>query len=322
MTRATSNSACPMPFPILTVWSALFAVCGTSACEPTLTPSGFDAQALDIGSGDATGLGGDATATGGASDMNGTWVLVTDWSTCVELGDRTELRNYTISKVEITQESTVLREVREDCSLVNTALVGLVTVVPQVALASGNPMHTTSFISGVGPGQIYLGGPEAQLWGLKFNDPLGEAMPSDANDPRVKDPENDGHPGVTLKVGGMCDLYAVQRAVMVRSGTQLADGSIQGEGGRNIAQVPFGASQGFCATPFATTSNTHHNRWRMLRVDQKGLNLDANSDGKVSCEEILQNSASVALWVEPDGKPPTSWLEPDDTRCALPAVTP
>ena len=271
-----------------------------SACDPAATPSTFGTQVLDASSQDATTLPSDATSTGSYTDMNGTGVLVTDWSTCVEIGDRTELRNYTISKVEVTQEATVLREVREDCSLVNTALLGLVTVVPPAALASANPMQTTSFISGVGPGQIYLGGPEAQLWGLKFSDPLGEAMPSEPSDPRVKDADNDGNPGVTLKVGGVCELYAVQRAVMVRTGVQQADGSIVGEGGRNIAQVPFGASQGFCATAFATTANTKFNRWKMLRVDQQGLNLDANGDGKVSCDEIVQNSASFATWIEPD----------------------
>ncbi len=288
--------------------SCCFAVLGLSgllvvACEPTLTPSGFDAQTFDISTTDTVTLPTDVTAT---ADLSGTWVLVTDWSTCVAIGDEIELRNYELSRIQIVQTGVQLRETREDCSIANTPLLGMTTVVPPAAVASANPMYSTSFVPAQGVGAPYIGGVEVQTWGLKLANPETDAMPADANDPRVVDSDNDGHPGVTLKVGGVCDLYAVQRAIMVRSGSIQADGTISGEAARHVVQVPLGASQGFCAQPFSTVSNQTNNHWQLLRVDRQGLDLDIDGDGTVTCDEIVQNQAVFH---------PT-WVDPDDTRCA------
>ncbi len=285
---------------LLVLIGVVFAV---AACEPTPSPSGFDAQTFEIQASDSILGGNDVTAT--SADLSGTWVLVTDWSTCVTIGEEIELRNYSLSRLEIVQDGVQLRETREDCSVANTPLLGLTTVVPPAAVASANPMFTTAFVPTTGVGAPYTSGLEVQMWGLKFTNPVVEAMPTDASDPRVIDADNDGHPGVTLKVGGVCDLYAVQRAMMVRTGTQGADGNFSGEGSRSVVQVALGASQGFCAQAFTTVSNQTNNHWKLLRVDKQGMNLDQDGDGNVSCAEIVQNQAVF-----------TNWIEPDDTRCA------
>ena len=277
-------------------------VLSLAACEPTPSPSGFDAQTFDVQNADIA-LGNDATAS--ASDLTGTWVLVTDWSTCVAIGDEIELRNYELSRVQIIQDGVQLREVREDCSIANTPLLGLTTVVPQPAIDSANPMNTAAFFPASGTGAPYVSGVEVQTWGLKFANPETDTMPATADDPHVVDSDKDGHPGVTLKVGGVCDLYAAQRAIMVRTGKQEADGSLSGDGIRHVVQVALGASQGFCAQAFSTVSNQTFNHWKMLRVDKKGMNLDQDGDGTVSCAEIVQNQPVF-----------TNWIEPDDTRCA------
>ena len=274
-----------------------------AACDPAVTPSGFDAQTFDVAANDAVVLGGDATTT--SADLTGTWALVTDWSTCVAIGDSIELRNYELSRVEIVQDGVQLREAREDCTVVNTPLLGLVTVIPQPAVDSANPMYSAAFVPAKGPGAPYIGGVEVQTWGLKFANPETDTMPVDAEDTHVVDSDKDGHPGVTLKVGGVCELYAVQRAIMVRTGQMDADGSFSGGGARHVVQLPLGSSQGFCAQAFTTISNQTTNHWRMVRVDKQGMNLDQDGDGKVSCNEIVQNQALY-----------TSWLEPDSARCA------
>ncbi len=278
---------------------------GLAACEPTPMPSGFDAQTFDSVTTDAVAPGSDATATG--ADLSGIWVLVTDWSTCVAIGDEIELRNYELSRVEIVQDGMQLREFRQDCSISNTPILGMTTVVPLVVLQTAGLMKSSAFFPAHGPDAPYTGGVEVQAWGLNFpsGNPETEAMPADANDPRVVDSDGDGHPGVTLKVGGVCDLYAVQRAVMERTGKMNSDGSLSGEATRHVMQVALGASQGFCAQPFATVSNQISNKWKLLRVDKQGMNLDQDGDGDVSCSEIVQNQAVF-----------TDWTPPDDSRCA------
>ena len=287
-------------------WAALAALC-LAACEPALLPSpGFDAQAATDAlvaavDGDALGLGDAATAT---ATLAGTWVLLTDWSTCVLIGDSLELRNYTLSKLEIVQDGFLLRETREDCSLVNTPLLGITTVIPQPALQSGNPMHAVAYVRDVGPGMPYLGGVEVQSWGLQLDDPLGDPLPLSGDDPHVVDSDHDGHPGVSLELPG-CNMYVAQRAVMVRTGKQEASGAISGEGSRTLTQFHISDSGGVCGTQFNSISNQTTNRWRMLRVDSAGLHLDGNGDGKVSCAEIVENQTQFA-----------AWLEPNDARCA------
>lgn len=278
-----------------------------SACEPTPEPSGFDAQTFDQQASDGAQLGSDVTVT--TDDLSGTWVLVTDWSTCVAIGDEIELRNYEISRIEIIQTGVKLHEMRQDCMIANTPILGMTTVVPPVAIASAGTMVSNAFFPAHGNGSPYTSGVEVQTWGLKFNnDPETEAMPVDANDPRVVDADNDGHPGVTLKVGGACDLYAVQRAVMQRTGkfgTDSLGAHISGDATRHVVQVALGASQGFCAQPFATVSNQSSNSWEMRRVDKLGMNLDQDGDGTVSCAEIVANQAIFH----------SEWTPPDDTRC-------
>lgn len=277
------------------------------ACDPPLTPGNFSAQVLDAQTGDSVQNFQEVSQT--TEDLSGTWVLVSDWSTCVTVGDKFELRNYEISRVQIVQEGLALHETREDCSVVNTPLLAQTTVVPPPAVQSANPMKSTAFMPSTLPGMPYTGGVEVQTWGLKFGDPLTESMPVDETDSRIVDSDNDGHPGVTLKVGGICELYAIQRAVMVRTGAMDKNGILSGGGTRNIVQVALGASSGFCATQFTTVSNQTDNHWKMRRVDKQGLNLDANGDGKVTCDEIVQNQAAFL-------QPPTDdWTPPDDKHC-------
>lgn len=287
----------------------LWSVTGLAAlmlcsCEPTPSPSGFDAQTFDIATTDGVSLGSDATAT---TDLSGVWVLVTDWSTCVLVGDGIEVRNYSLSRVEIVQDGMQLREFRQDCSIANTPILGMTTVIPPSTVHAGGVIRSNAFFPGHGPGAPYTGGVELQIWGMNLNPATAqtEAMPNDAEDPRIVDGDGDGRPGVTLKVGGVCDLYVVQRAVMVRTGKLNTDGSLSGDATRSFMQVALGATQGFCAQPFTTFGNQTGNPWKLLRVDQKGMNLDQDGDGDVSCAEIMQNQAIFS-----------SWTEPDDARCA------
>lgn len=47
--------------------------------------------------------------------------------------------------------------------------------------------------------------------GARLADPAGEALPQRADDPRVWDQDDDGHPGVTATVEGIGDMYVVRR---------------------------------------------------------------------------------------------------------------
>jgi hypothetical protein len=57
--------------------------------------------------------------------------------------------------------------------------------------------------------------------GVDLRNPQYETLPEEPDDPRVSDADNDGHPGVTLRIEGIIsgELYVIQRAWDVMRGT-------------------------------------------------------------------------------------------------------
>lgn len=263
------------------------------ACQPTPTPGLFPALSADA-HGDVAQ--GDYSGGPASNSMTGTWAIAADWSNCVDLGYKIESRSYTLTRVDIQQSGYRLLEKREVCSVVTTPLLGLGTVVPPAAVASGNPIFVQSTILGGG----YSGGVEAQVWGVKMQDPLADPMPTQKSDVRLFDADDDGQPGVTLHVGSACDLYVAQRALSSFSGERQPDGAFSGSALRLTEQFVLGATKGFCETPYAISTNNAMNKVRLVRVDKQGLDLDANDDGVVDCDEIGMAQPRIVTWTTPD----------------------
>lgn len=66
--------------------------------------------------------------------------------------------------------------------------------------------------------------------GADLADALREALPVEADDPRVRDPDLDGHPGVTVGVSGFVsgEVYLVQRLIRGLQGTLEPGGEMRG----------------------------------------------------------------------------------------------
>lgn len=273
-----------------------------AACEPLAAHSSFPAQIHDTVSGSDAAVAAAARA-GGA--MTGTWALATDLSSCAELGDRAEVRAHSLTRVAMTQKGNRLIEQREVCRIASTPALGLETVVPPAALAAVNPILLESLALNDGAGgQAYASGVEVQLWGLQMQDPLGDAMPVSADDPRIVDADKDGHPGVTYQLGGICDMYIGQRSIGVVTAVRGKDGVFTGGAVRTNEQLVVGATQGICQTPHVVHSNDKDNHVRLVRVDAQGLALDDDGNGTVTCAEIIANQPKIV-----------TWLDADDARC-------
>jgi hypothetical protein len=102
---------------------------------------------------------------------------------------------------------------------------------------------------GDGPGAVLM--PEqAMVLGATLEDPAGDALPTDSDDPRVTDPDGDGHPGVTVEVEGFVSgqVYLVQRLVRGLRGRVAGDGRITGNVIGTSDQVVIGASNAILKT--------------------------------------------------------------------------
>lgn len=273
-----------------------------AACTPEPTAALFPAQVVDVATAD---VGPGDTAAPPAGALTGTWALATDWSSCAELGDLTEVRARSLIRVQLTQTGNHLHEVRELCWVGSTPALGLETVVPQAALDAVNPLTLDSVLLDDGAGGLaYASGIEVQVWGMDLKDPLGEAMPVVPSDPRIVDADGDGKPGVTYQLGTICDMYIGQRSVAAITAVRGQDGAFTGGAVRTNERLVLGATKGICETPSVVHSNDAHNAMRLVRVDGQGLALDGNGDGQVSCAEIVANQPKVV-----------QWQEPDDARC-------
>ena len=284
------------------VCPALVAGCGD--LEPA--PGEFDAIDRDgaislPGDTSATdSAGGDTAAVGSAT---GTWAMATDWSTCVYIGElRFELRTYKLLRVEVEQVGTLWREKRTVCSVINTPLLGQTTVFSQAVINSYASQQLLSSATGNATGSAYYGALDLQLFGAKLSQPATEAMPTSTADPRVVDSDGDGHPGGTLKVGAICELYAANRAISQVSGQFVSPTRIEGGALHDTTQVAFASSSGFCAQSFVTVPNQPHNAFVLARVDSAGLGLDSDGDGQVSCGEIAAGQAKIASWRAADNE--------------------
>ena len=91
-----------------------------------------------------------------------------------------------------------------------------------------------------------------QVLGTRLKDPENEALPTDVADPRVFDQDNDGHPGMTVRVEVMGlisgEVYVVQRNRNHLIGTVASPGFIQGTIEWETEQVILGASSPFLAS--------------------------------------------------------------------------
>lgn len=267
------------------------------ACQPVAEPSSWPDQTVDGHKGD-----GGARPVALAAELTGTWALATDWSTCVTIGKPFENRTRKLLRVQMSQEGHRVHEVRRVCSIQTTPLLGMVTVIPDPVIAAIGALQVESLLFWNGPGQSYLGGVDAQLFGVKLDDPIADALPgkSDPDDPRIVDNDGDGEPGATLLVGAACKIHVVQRAISALDGVVQADGRIRGTGMHATQQVVLSATSPICATPFTTVPNDSGNQFTLVRVDAGGLKLDSDGDGDVSCAEIIAAQHQLIEWREPD----------------------
>ena len=99
------------------------------------------------------------------------------------------------------------------------------------------------------PGAVRIA-PHVMVVGADLVDPADEPLPTDADDPRVTDPDGDGHPGVSVDVDGFVSgqVYLVKRLVRGLRGTVGPDGRIEGTVIGAGDQVVVGASNGILKT--------------------------------------------------------------------------
>ncbi|RAL20417.1 hypothetical protein DL240_16565 [Lujinxingia litoralis] len=267
---------------------------GSGSFEEQVLP---DAGEVDVGPGEDVGLGDGA----GAGTLGGTWLQAHRASSCV-LGQEQVSMGYYLVRIE--EDGELLREQRRLCALDLSPVAGLRPLVPPAVIATiQSPEIDRGFVTRPTPGGAYTSATEVGLWGLELEDPVGDAIPSDPQDPRVVDADADGEPGVSLEIAGSgCRRYMGQRQIVRYFGQLTHANLIEGGSATHTHAEVYGASASLCQISPPVEPNDAFSVFKMARIDGLGgaLNLDADADGELTCEEAAPYFEALLAMREPE----------------------
>jgi hypothetical protein len=124
-----------------------------------------------------------------------------------------------------------------------------------------------------------------EVQGATLADPVNDALPTDPSDPAVTDQDQDGNPGITIKLGGIVsgDLYVVQRQTSELTGIAVSSDRIEGHYGftseQNVLASNPSSLKVLAAQTAITDSNLCASTFAMVRVQAAS-----------TCADLVANS--------------------------------
>jgi hypothetical protein len=223
----------------------------------------------------------------GAGTMAGTWLKIHEASTCV-LGQEQVATAFYL--VDFEQEGPTLRERPRLCAIDLSPVLGMKPIVPLEVLESIEFADVDrGLISSLRRGGAYSSATEVGLWGVVLDNPMTDPLPTEPEADGIVDADDDGEPGVTLRIEGTdCRRYVAQRQIVRYTGVVTAPNQIDGHSATATDTAVLGASAGLCRVAPELEPNDAYSVFRLYRVDGAGgaFDADLNGDGEVSCDEI------------------------------------
>ena len=314
----------------MTRHTALLALFLIAACGCRAERGEGSYPPVDVGVSVDTGGGdhGAGDAAGGGTALEGTWGLLSQTATCVNVLGATVIENFAWTWALLETQSlgtdfdggklwlsATMRNCRKELTpIVMDLAANIPTVIfetmplshfsCEVTLPDGRSAEEEADLTGAS----FLCEPIAELWGLELEEPFTEPLPDSADDPRVTDQDGDGHPGVTLLLGDdVCEMYVVQRSVSVYEGQFQTSVSAAGPFQSLSEQILLDGNQPLCQSENETVVNQERNRLYLVRLDGYGEAFDADGDhdGAVSCADLVAADEELAeaygvIFDEPD----------------------
>ncbi|MBI1944251.1 MAG: Ig-like domain-containing protein [Deltaproteobacteria bacterium] len=183
-----------------------------------------------------------------------------------------------------------------------TSIVGTITNQATEAFYQAIPVVEQQFALPNGElGAEYAPPPSIVVVGAALGDPEHEALPTEAEDPRVEDTDGDGRPGVTVEnsLGGLQNI--VFRNIGYAGGQVRSSNRIVGDRPGDLLATTetsvFGIGGAFLPDTTALGSVVE-----LVRIDGRfgAWDADVDADGAISCAEAKDAAAAVAELVAPD----------------------
>jgi len=215
----------------------MLAGCGSGATTPATPDAGSGADSACITEQAVPPLCTTNPVSPSVTDLSGTWVLEligAQTVTAPTYSNPFHLKSIGVILVQVTQTASDVGVAGHYCDRIqhdDPANPAKVVVLP----AWGHlafPFQRSGTFADNGSGQLELTLPTAiEVAGANLADSACDALPTDPNDPRVVDIDNDGFPGLTVDLTGNIlsgSLMSVQRQATALHGVAVAADRIEG----------------------------------------------------------------------------------------------
>ncbi len=256
--------------PLFVYLSILGAGCGGGGSNPDTGVSEAAASAVEAaGATEAAGTedGGGApspyctskSALASVTDLSGTWVMrVVGSQHVTAIGTNLYPKSVFYIVTTISQSGTGITADGHYCDRTEIDAPGTLVpvIIPDKWAHTEKPIHRTgSFVPGSDGVSVLSFPDKTEVAGAVLasdTDPL----PTDPLDPRVIDEDNDGYPGITVKLGGIApgSLYSVQKQITSVVAVPVAPDRLEGALTFTSSQVVLDSNPTTLATLYAQST--------------------------------------------------------------------
>jgi len=231
-------------------------------------------------------------------DLSGVWAQqqVTSAIASAPLVGESITTSTNILRMELEQQGGRVTMTAQVCSITqqSTSNAGT-TIVPQAFIDAIGLSDRSVTLVPTDSGYRFQQARYVRILGMDLEDDANEPIPTDENDPRVVDSDNDGHPGVTVVVEGIVDgqVYLVQRHWKELCGDVMSEDAVDG-------YIRWGTDQHVVAGSNFVLSRTPeaepHPDWELNRFKLRRI------DPTWTCDDIIANQETIFSEEQPDNQ--------------------
>lgn len=184
---------------------------------------------------------------------------------------RKQITSRTLGLGEIQREGAGFVFVETSCRVETSGVEEVRTVIPD-AVPRSLPAQRSQLVFTERDDVLSWERPESLfVVGAELADPQRDRLPTESTDDRLRDPDRDGNPGVTVRIEGVAqgDIYVVERRRVAYRGTMLGAGQLQGLVLDRSERSVVGASVEILRAPIPTMPHEEGraNHIRLQRID-------------------------------------------------------
>lgn len=158
---------------------------------------------------------------------------------------KTLIISYGFTDLEVVDGE--LQATESFCSSEHRSDQPIAVEMSDAATSAIRPVPTLTTLTTNTDGRAHVSRPATPTGiGVRLEDPANDPLPTDPDDPRIADDDNDGKPGITVNItvaeGLEGELYIARREIFAYEVDEQADGTLTGEVTDNSEQLIIGAT--------------------------------------------------------------------------------